>query len=208
MSKPRDHHIVDRVGLVRAARLFSNVVSPPVMFATLGLALALHATNTIWAGLAWAAVYGFFVALAPILFILQLLRSGRIVELHMTDTRERHLPYLVAVLMSLLVLALVLVLNGPELLFCLSLFNVITLAILGVVNVRWLVSFHATAVSALVTIITLVFGPVPGLLLSPLIPLVVVVRLYLRRHTVAQMLGGILLGTGSVLALWRLGCFA
>lgn len=207
MNKPRDHHIVDRVGLVRAARLFSNVVSPPVMFAVLGLALALHAADTIWAGLAWAAVYGFFVALAPILFVLQLLQRGRIVELHMSDTRERHLPYLVAVLMSLLVLALILLLDGPALLFCLSLFNVITLVVLGIVNVRWLVSFHATAVSAFVTIVGLVFGPVTGLLLSPVVPLVVMVRLYLRRHTVAQMIGGLLLGTGSVLVLWRLGCF-
>lgn len=207
MSKPRDHHIVDRVGLVWAARLFSNVVSPPVMFAVLGLTLALHGTNTILAGLAWAAVYGFFVALAPILFVLQLLQRGRIVELHMTDTRERHLPYLVAVLMSLLVLALILILDGPPLLFCLALFNVLTLSVLGVVNVRWLVSFHATAVSAFVTIITLVFGPVAGLLTSPLVPLVVTVRLYLRRHTVAQMIGGLLWGAGSVLLLWRLGCF-
>lgn len=207
MSKPRDLHIVDRVGLVRAARLFSNVVSPPVMFAVLGLALALHATETIWAGLAWAAVYGFFVALAPILFVLQLLQRGRIVELHMTDTRERHLPYLVAVLMSLLVLALIVVLDGPTLLFCLSLFNVLTLTVIGAVNVRWLISFHATAVSALVTIITLVFGPLTGLLLSPLVPLIVMARLYLRRHTVAQMLGGLLLGAGSVLLLWGLGCF-
>ena len=207
MSKPRDLHIIDRVGLVRAARLFSNVVSPPVMFAVLGLALALHATETIWAGLVWAAVYGFFVALAPILFVLQLLQRGRIVELHMTDTRERHLPYLVAVLMSLLVLALIVVLDGPTLLFCLSLFNVLTLTVIGAVNVRWLISFHATAVSAFVTIITLVFGPLTGLLLSPLVPLIVVVRLYLRRHTVAQMLGGLLLGAGSVLLLWRLGCF-
>jgi hypothetical protein len=95
MLKPRDHHAVDRVGMVRVARHFSNVVSPPVMFAVLGLTLALHVLPVLPA-LLWAAVYGFFVSLAPILFVLYLLRTGRIAELHMSDTRERHLPYLVA----------------------------------------------------------------------------------------------------------------
>lgn len=205
--KPRDHRVVDRVGLVRAARLFSNVASPPVMFAALGLALALH-TEPLWPGLAWAALYGFFVSLTPILFVLYLLRVGRVAELHMSNRRERHLPYLVAVLASLLVLGAILLLEGPPLLFCLTLFNVLTLVVLGLINARWLISFHATAVMAMDTVAALVFGPAVGLALSPLVPLVVLVRLYLRRHTVGQIVGGLLLGLGNVLFLARLGCFA
>lgn len=206
MSKPRDHDVVDRVGLVRLARTISNVASPPVMFAVLGLALSLHVLPALPA-LAWAAVYGFFVSLAPILFVLHLLRSGRIVELHMSDTRERHLPYLVAMLGSLVVIGLLLAFEGPELLVCLALFNLVTLLAIALINLRWLISFHAAAVMALDTIVALVFGPIAGLAATPLVALVVGVRLYLRRHTVGQLIGGLLLGAGSVLLLRQFGCF-
>lgn len=206
MSKPRDHHVVDRVGLIRLARIYSNVASPPVMFAVLGLALALHVLPP-GLGMAWAAVYGFFVSLAPILFVLYLLRSGRIVELHMSDTRERHLPYLVAALGSVAVVALLLAFDGPGLLVCLALFNLVTLFTIGIVNLRWLISFHAAAAMAMDAIVALVFGPVAALALAPLVGLVVAVRLYLRRHTVGQVAAGMLLGAGCVLLLRQLGCF-
>lgn len=207
MHRPRDHHAADRVGPVGIARVISNIVSPPVMFAVLGLVLAWRVSPPVQA-LAWAAVYGFFVSLAPILFVLYLLRTERIAELHMSDTRERHLPYLVAILGSLSVIALLRLFEGPPLLVCLSFFNLLTLTAIGLINLRWLISFHAAAVMAMDTIVTLVFGTFAGLALSPLVALVVGVRLYLRRHTVGQILAGLLLGAGSVLLLQRLGCFA
>ncbi len=175
--KPRDHFVADRVGGVRLARLFSNVVSPPVMFAILGLVLALRQLP-FWPAVAWAAVYGFFVSLAPILFVLYMLHSGRILELHMSNTAERHLPYLVAVVSSLIVLGLVILLEGPTLLRCLALFNVVTLVILGVINARWLVSFHATAAAAMATTVGLVFGPISGAALLPVVALVAAASIY------------------------------
>lgn len=204
--KPRDHHIADRIGLVRLARLFSNVFSPPALFAAVALALA-WAERPFWPGLAWAAVYGFFVSLAPMLFVLYLLHTGRIVELHMSDTTERHLPYLVAMVGSLLTVALLWLFRGPELLRALAWINILTLLLLALINNHWLISFHATAAMAMLLVIWLVFGPLSGLLLLPLVILIVAVRLYLRRHTPAQVVGGLLLGSVVVLAPAWLGLF-
>ncbi len=206
MTKPRDHYIGDRVGVVRMARLFSNIVSPPVMFAVLGLVLALYELPFVPA-LAWSALYGFFASLAPILFVLYLLRIGRVAELHMSNTGERHLPYLVAVLGSALVYVLISAFSGPELLRCLSLLNIITLLLLGVINTMWLISFHTTAAMAMVTVMALVFGPGVGALLLPVVALVTAVRLYLKRHTVAQVVGGLFMGMGAVYLATLFGCF-
>jgi membrane-associated phospholipid phosphatase len=135
------------------------------------------------------------------------LRSGHIVELHMSDTSERHLPYLVAILGTLTVIGLLLLFDGPELLVCLAAFNLVTLVVVAMVNLRWLISFHAAAAMAMGIIVTLVFGWVAGLLLAPVVALVFAVRLYLRRHTVGQVVAGLLLGAGGVLFLWQAGCF-
>lgn len=206
MTSPRDWHASDRTGLTRAARLFSNIVSPPVIFSVMGLVLSLYSLPLAQA-LTWAAIYGIFVALLPILFVLYLLNTGRVAELHMSDTGERHLPYFVAVASSIVFLVIANLADGPELLRCLGIFNVIALTALAAVNTRWLISFHATAVAAAFTIIGLVFGWQASLLVLPLVVLVVAVRLYLKRHTVAQVIAGLALGVGSVWALTLIGCF-
>ena len=57
-------------------------------------------------------------------------------------------------------------------------------------------------------IATLVFGWLTGLILLPLLILISWIRLYLKRHTPAQVLAGIGLGFSAVLLLRALGCFA
>jgi hypothetical protein len=177
------------------------------MFAVVGLMLSLRALP-LGPALVWAAVHGFLVSLAPILYVLYLLRTGKIVELHMSDVRERHGPYLVATFGALTFVALTLVFDAPQLLRCLGLFNVVTLASLGLINTRWLISFHTTAATAMVFLAWNVFGGGVGLLLLPILVLVIAVRLFLRRHTRAQVFAGLVLGAGSVYFLTLLGCFA
>lgn len=204
--KPRDWHPTARIGRVGAARVFSNVVSPPVLFAVIGMALALYALPS-WRGLVWGAVYGLLVSLAPILFVLYLLRRGHIAELHMSNTSERHLPYLASILCASLVLLLSRLFDGPQLLRCLAWFNVLELAALAIINVHWLISIHATAMASTVMIAWLVFGAWTLLITLPLLILVSSVRLFLKRHTPAQLLAGIFLGTATVLSLTLFGCF-
>lgn len=206
MATPRDHHAIDRIGTVRAARLFSNIVSPPVMFAVLGLAFALYEMPTL-EGLLWAAVYGFFVSLLPILVVLYLLKTGRIAELHMSNTGERHLPYVIAVLSALVAYLLITQLGGPGLLACLALFNAIELFLLGVINFFWLISLHSTGIVATFLLVGLVFGWAASLIVLPFVFLVSGVRLYLKRHTPMQVLAGAALGAVVVYGMTLLGCF-
>ena len=206
MHRPLDELLTNRTGRVKAARLFSNIVSPPVMFSLLGLAISLWELP-FWQGMAWAATYGFFVSLLPILFVLFMLRTGRISELHMSNTRERHLPYVIAIICAGVGLVLVSWLNGPPTLRCLLIFNIIELSLLAVVNIFWLISIHATGIMATMTIVWLVFGWAASLLVLPFVIAICWVRLYLKRHTPAQVGAGLLTGVLSVLSLTAVGCF-
>lgn len=204
---PLDLLAQNRIGIVRTARIYSNVVSPPVMFAVVGLAFGLYAEPG-WIGFMWAAVYGLLVSLAPILVVLYLLKTGRIAELHMSNTRERNIPYISAVVFAAIAYGLLTWLNGPELLHCLALFNVIELIGLAVINNFWLISLHATGAMATAVLVILVFGWNAGLLVGlPLVVSVCWVRLFLKRHTVAQVVAGLILGTAVVLMLVPFGCF-
>jgi membrane-associated phospholipid phosphatase len=176
------------------------------MFAVLGLAVALWELP-FWQGLAWATIYGLLVSLAPILFVLYLLKTGRITELHMSDTRERHLPYLSAFFFSAVTFGLVTLFQGPELMRCLTVFNMVELALLGIINIFTLISIHTTGVMASMIVVGLVFGWAASLLVLPFVITISWVRLYLKRHTPAQIVAGLVLGVVSVVSLTLIGCF-
>lgn len=188
------------------ARHLSNIISPPVMFALTGLALGIY-QRPIVPGMLWGILYGLIVTAVPMLVIVYLLRTGRIEDIHMSHTRERHIPYIVAVAAGLVGYAVITIFDGPSLLRCLAVMNIITLGTLGIINTRWLISIHATAAAATWLIMTLVFGPIVGLILFPVAVLICYIRVYLQRHTVAQVLAGVLLGLAVVLVLRVLGCF-
>jgi membrane-associated phospholipid phosphatase len=206
MNHYRDHSPATTVGWVRVARRFSNVVSPPVIFAVLALALSWYELG-FWDGLIWAAVYGFWVSLAPILFVLFLLQTGRISDLHMNTSKERRWPYVASVLGAVIAFLFLLIFDGPNSLHCLAIFSIIELATLSIITNFWMISIHATSIAAATMIVGLVFGLLPALLILPLVILVSWVRLYLRRHTWAQVVAGIILGVASVYVTTLFGCF-
>lgn len=192
--------------MVRWARILSNIISPPIMFAVMGIALGIYA-QPFWPGLAWGFGYSLLIALTPMLVIIYLMRIGRIGDLHMSATHERHIPYLTSVISGTVALALLVIFEGPMLLRCMAILSIITLGALGLINTKWLISIHATAAAATWMIATLVFGWLTGLILLPLVILIAWIRLYLKRHTPAQVLAGLALGASTVLLMRALGCF-
>lgn len=205
MKVPLDKLVENRIGWVRVARTFSNVVSPPVMFAVLGLAIALK-ERPLGNALSWALVYGFFVSLAPILLVAYLLKTGRIEELHMTNIRERQIPYIAAIFFSTIALVLITQFEGPRLLKCLTIFNVVELIFLSIINNITLISLHATGIMATMLLVGAIFGWKAGLTILPLVVLVCAVRLYLKRHTPIQIFLGLMMGALSAWSLYLVGC--
>jgi hypothetical protein len=203
-SQPLDLSARSREVAVRIARIYSDVFSPMSTSAMLGFAVSWF-VSPFWEGLGWGALHGVLVSLIPILFILYLLRSGRIADLHIKNRRERHLPYMVGTLCSLLALVLVHVLGGPDLLQTLLISNVTGLAALGLVNAFWQISSHLASITSAVLFAGFVYGWLVGLALAPFIALTFGARLFLRRHTVTQLVAGMALGATPVLALASVG---
>ena len=206
MTVPRDFKPINRTGWVRIGRHFSNVVSPPTLFAALGLVLAVY-ERPDFTGLVWGVGHGLTVSLAPILFVLWLLRTGRIAELHMSNQRERNLPYLVTIGCAIFFMLLTILWDGPELLACLAAVNGITVAALALINFFWLISIHTTSAMAAAAIVGVVFGVMVGLVMVLLAVMVAAGRVYLKRHTPAQVTAGLLFGAGIVWAFTWFGCF-
>lgn len=207
MKKPLDFALENRTGSVKFARIYSNIISPPIMFAVLGIAFALKDLPFLQ-GMGWATVYGLIVSLAPILVVVYMLQKGYIKELHMSNTNERHIPYIASILFAGVALFVITRFNGPELLRCLAIFNMIELALLAIINAFWLISLHSTGIMASFVLVGLVWNwAIATAVVLPFVITVCWVRLYLKRHTVNQVLAGLALGAISVLSLTLVGCF-
>lgn len=195
--QPLDYHIENRTGAVRLARFYSNLVSPPTIFAAMGISVAFH-SMPFGPALFWGVLFGVMLALFPILIILWMIQRGMIAELHMSNTRERRIPYLVSIGMAFLVLALEYIFSLPDEMVSVTLFVILDLVLLFLITLVWLISMHTTAAAAAAGLIFLIWGWFWALVIgAPLVLSVIWNRLYLKRHTPAQAWCGVALGLGS-----------
>lgn len=200
---PRDS--AESTGLTGRIRLFTHIVSPPVIYAVLGFVVAWSQVPFL-EGLFWGIVHGLLVSLAPILYVVWLLKHERIGDINMTK-EERRGPYFVAVLCASLASAIIYYGGGPEYLFHLSLLNILALGAMAAINWVWQISNHSTAIVSAMWVLGVVFDRRIAMAMLPLVVVVCFARLYLRRHTPSQVLAGLALGSFSVLALFLTGCF-
>ena len=77
IRQPRDTDLNTQSWGVRAARIYSNIFSPPSTFAMFGFIIAWKELP-FWIGSFHAAIFGLLTSLMPILYIAYLFKTGRI----------------------------------------------------------------------------------------------------------------------------------
>ena len=202
--EPLDFDLSSAGTLIRAARIYSDVVSPPVIFAGLGF-FAAWIDLPFWDGLKWAFLYGLLTCLIPIGVVYYLFKAGRVSDMHMSNTHERHIPYLISMACAVIALAVIIFGGGTPPLRFLALCSIAGLATLGAINMFWLVSGHATSITLAAAFVGVTMGVKAGMFLIPLVGLTGAVRLLLHRHTIAQIVAGMAIGPFLVLLLANLG---
>lgn len=181
---------------VKLANIVSNLLSPPAVFGAMGLLLAISPATAapLWPALGWGVLYGILASLIPVAYIVYLLKTGAIGDLHMRRRRERNRPLVLGVTTALVAWALLSVFNAEPQFRRLALFNVLLLSTLAIINVWWQISTHGAAIVGAVTISGLFFGLPVALWVSPLVLLVGWARVYLGRHSVYQIIAGAMVG--------------
>jgi hypothetical protein len=178
------------------AKVVSNVLSPPAVFGALGLLIAIFPATAapLWPALGFGVLYGVLASLVPVAYIVYLLKTGAIGDLHMRRRHERHRPHAVGVTTALVAWVLLALFGAPSSFQRLALFSAAMLSVIAIINVWWQISAHGAAIVGAVTISGVVFGMPVAIWASPLVLLVAWARLYLGRHTVYQIIAGACIG--------------
>jgi membrane-associated phospholipid phosphatase len=182
-------------------RLISDLLSPPVVWGFLAFPVALRAAGTPQRALQWALVYVALVCVLPAAYIAFEVWQGRITDVHINLREQRLRPYLVSLIGTGLAWLVLQLMGAPELMPMFTLFTLIQMAMMLLLTTRWKVSMHAMSITSAVITAGVLYGLPVFLLLTPLILLVGTARVRLRRHSVSQVVSGILLGGGITVVM-------
>lgn len=182
-------------------RLISDLLSPPVVWAFLAFPVALRAAGTAQQALQWALVYIALVCVLPAAYIGFEVWQGRITDVHINLREQRLRPYLVSLMGTGLAWLVLQLMGAPELMPMFTLFTLIQMAMMLLLTTRWKISMHAMSITSAVITAGVLYGLTTFLLLTPLILLVGTARVRLRRHSIPQVISGILLGGGITVVM-------
>jgi len=189
--------------LTDLARIFSTICNP--FLTALALFVILAHEKATSASSFWFLLFSstFFTSVGPMLYVLWLYATGRIADLDMSVRAERQKVFGIFVVFYALGTGTLYLMHAPTLITAsLAGFTAASLVVQFITR-SWKISTHALGVTAPLVVMIFLYGmqPLPFLVL---IPIVGWSRIYLKAHTLAQVIAGTALGGLSVLVCLRL----
>lgn len=184
------------------ARLVSDILSPPIVWALLAFPIAFREANSSSQAMTWAAVYILLVCIVPIIYIAWMVKRGVITDVHMKVRQQRIRPFMVSIFSTGLAWFALRLMGAPGMMPMLALFSLIQLAVMALITLTWQISIHAISISGATVALAVIFGSIPALLSAPTILIVGAARIKLKRHTPAQVIAGTLVGMVVPLAMF------
>ncbi len=192
-----------RIPQISWARLTSDILSPPVIWGVLAFPIAFREASSREQALLWAFTYAVMVCLLPAVYIGFMVWRGHITDVHMEVRKERIRPFLVSIIGTALAWELLRLMGAPPIMPIFALVSLVLLGTMMLVTLVWQISMHSMSITCAVVAAGALFGFGTALALSPLIPVVSAARLKLHRHTLSEVIAGILVG-GCVTVLMLL----
>lgn len=185
------------------ARTVSTVCNPfvvPLVLFVLLCAGTSHSVAQFWSRLAICAL---FTSVGPMLFLLWLYATDRIADLDISEREERRKVFSVFVVFYLCGTLVLYLTHAPAILTASMAGYSAAALVVQQITRHWKISTHAVGITAPLVALTYLYGdePLPFLIL---IPLVGWSRVYLKAHTLAQVIAGIGLGALSVAVFFRI----
>jgi hypothetical protein len=184
------------------ARFISFILNPLILLLTVPFVLLLRLGETLNYALTWTA-YTFFFLIAMTLFIREGVKRGIFTNMDVSKREQRPLLFKVSFLLAVIYLAGLYFLNGPQVLFVITVGIIIGVILISIINMRLKASMHVASISALIFTAAIIFSGYYLFLLF-LIPLVAWARLKIKRHTLPETVVGGLLGILLSLCIYLL----
>ena len=187
--------------LDRIAAAISIIFSPfLVPIPTILLLGRTHAT-TFQQAMLWTIAVTVFVSVLPSIFILILVHSGRLSDLHLAVRKQRLAPLWFSLASTLVGVIVLHQIDAPRQIVLSSIVYALNGVVFTVITYLWKISFHCGSAAGSITVLTLLVDAKLAWF-SLLLPLIAWARVRRKRHTIFQTVVASLIaaaGTAAVL---------
>ncbi|MEU4703296.1 phosphatase PAP2 family protein [Nonomuraea dietziae] len=158
-----------------------------------------------WTGAAWGAAVSAVCGGVPAVTIARGVRRGGLDSRHIVDRKSRFVPMLFALAAVVVMLAALLVWDGPRAVTASVVVMLAWLATLGPITAVWKISFHTAVSAGAVVMLAYLLPAVVTLVVGVLLVAVIGwARVRVTHHTLAQVLVGAPVGAAVAWAVFAL----
>ncbi|MBV8343822.1 MAG: hypothetical protein JO190_02385 [Candidatus Eremiobacteraeota bacterium] len=185
------------------ARILSTIFNPFLTALALFVILALIGAKDTFDFWRLLFISTFFTSIGPMLYVFWLYATDRISDLDMSVRIEREMVFTAFVIFYSLGAAALWLVHAPRLMIAAMLGYLVSTMIVQYITRYWKISTHALGITAPLAALTLIYGrqPLPFMIL---IPMVCWARVYLRAHTVMQVVAGVALAIATTAGFFSL----
>ncbi|HEY1353251.1 MAG TPA: phosphatase PAP2 family protein [Ktedonobacteraceae bacterium] len=188
---------------VQLARAISTILAPTTISVPVILLVALYQARNVVGALVYAITTLLFLSIGPFAYILLGVRLGKLSDVDVSRRNERVGPFIFGLFSVCLGWFALTLTHGPALLITVLLLTAVSGLVMMIITLWWKISLHASSLACAVTMLTALYGAI----MLPTFVLLVLVswsRIVLRRHTLAQVVVGSLLGMALSITILRL----
>jgi membrane-associated phospholipid phosphatase len=175
----------------KAAELVSNLTHAPLLSIPAFLSINYYFLNfKEFLLISFTSIL--FSALLPIMTMV-IWSKKKNVDLDMPAKENRNIPLIIVIFIYFIGFLVLMALNAPLFTSALMFCYFSNTLIVYYINKYWKISVHSMGVAGPTTALIFAFGPV-GSILGLILPLVMWSRVYLKKHTMTQVIAGAVLG--------------
>ena len=172
---------------MKFAKLISAISSPFIVLSVFGLWVIAFYSSSSRDFLIFGSSFVILTVLAPFLYVLAGVKSGKLSDLHIAVREQRDKPFLVAIFGTLLLILAYSLERAPTQLLDLAIIMLINGIVFYFITRYWKISIHAAAFLGSVIIVGILIDK-SWLYLSLLLPLIIWARIKRQKHDVGQAL--------------------
>ncbi|KKQ18669.1 MAG: hypothetical protein US31_C0002G0014 [Berkelbacteria bacterium GW2011_GWA1_36_9] len=172
--------------------MISALFSPYVTALVFIILISYHYSRNLSQFLPWMVTFLLFAIIIPGFYVLWLLESRQIRDIHISDKNDRKIPFLLAGVSSVIGAFLLFILGAAKPVTVIGVAYAVNVIAVALLTQVWKVSIHTALYSAIVTTSVILFGIHLWWLYLFLIPLAWS-RIHRKRHTIWQAVAGSLI---------------
>lgn len=193
------------LGTLRFAKIISYIFDGSVLVLPVFLAVCFYGNKNLAAIVPSFLTAIIFTALIPYMAIMLLYKAKKVSDLQIPKRKERLFPLLIINTCLVAGFFVLIYMQSEKLLLSVYIIYLLSLPAISLITLFWKISFHASYITLFSIVYLIVFGKW-AMLTILLIPLVGWSRIKLKRHTLAQVVGGIaVIGTISLTVFYLTG---